>query len=129
MLRDERFLRLKCRILDSSIQLEEPHIRWLWIAMLILADDAGTGYVDMPDQVIAAKAHLSIEQTKQGLERLSSPDPKSRSEEQEGRRIIPMERASGMEPRGWRIVNWESMKLAAAREAAADRKRKSRARH
>lgn len=122
------FLRLRTSILDSSLLLEPLPTRWLFLTMLILADDAGTGEVDMPIERLAAQAGLTVSQTRAALEKLCSPDPLSRSPKEEGRRLIPLERAPGMEPRGWTLVNWEDQKLDAEREAAAVRKRRQRAR-
>ena len=92
-------------ILDSSINIQSvpPAHRWLWITMLLIADEERTGVVDLPVERLAARAGLSIEDTLKGLNFLMSPDTESRSEEEEGRRIIPL-RESG---RGWMLVNWE----------------------
>ena len=126
MSRPQRFLRLRTSILDSSLLLEELPTRWLFLTMLILADDAETGIVDMPVERLAAQAALSVEQTRIALERLCLPDGKSRSQLEGGQRIVPLEREPGMEPRGWRLVNWAEMKREAQREAAASRKQRSR---
>lgn len=128
----ERFVRLLKRILDSSLLLETPDTRWLFVTLLILADDANSEEIDMPLERLAARAGLSVQQTKFGLERLSEPDPLSRSTASEGRRLEPMPRPEGMAPRGWRIVNWAEQRKAfdaeraAARERGAARVRKHR---
>ena len=126
MSREERFLRLRYRILKSSLLLEDPATRWLFLTMLLLGDDAGTGEVDMPVARLAAFAALTLEETARGLERLMAPDPQSHGQLEEGRRVVPLAREAGMEPRGWRIVNWEDLRKDAEREAAAIRKRRSR---
>jgi len=127
-MRGGRFLRLRTSILDSSLLLEELPTRWLFVTMLIIGDDAGTGEVDMPDERLASQAGLSLAQTKRALKTLNDSDPNSRSQEEEGRRIVPLDRGPGMAPRGWRIVNWKKYRDEVARELATDRQRRHRER-
>ncbi len=93
-------------ILDSSLNVQSvpPSARWLWMVMLIIADRARTGVVDMPVERLAARAGLTVDQTNEGLTLLSAPDKDSRSEAEEGRRIAPIREDS---TRGWRLVNYE----------------------
>jgi len=102
-------------ILDSSLNLQSvpTAARWLWITMLIIADKNRTGVVDMPVERLAAKAGLSVDDTKAALELLGAPDPESRSQAEEGRRIIPIREDSS---RGWQLVNWEEYKVVANEE-------------
>ncbi len=99
------YLRLFSSILDSSINISSvpPAHRWLWITMLIVADEDATGVVDMPMERLAARAGLPVADVMSGLEFLAAPDSDSRSRVQEGRRIVPLEEGS----RAWKIVNWE----------------------
>jgi len=103
------YTRIFASILDSSINVEDVPVsaRWLFIVMLIIADDARTGVVDMPVGRLAARAGLTVEETQAALDVLSSPDPLSRSTAEEGRRIVPL-RKDGR--RGWLMVNWEEYK-------------------
>lgn len=80
--------------------------------MLLIADDDQTGVVDMPVERLAARAGLSVAETKDALALLSSPDPDSSSPEHDGRRILPI-REGG---RGWRLVNWEKYREIATTE-------------
>jgi hypothetical protein len=83
------FTKLWAEITDSSIWNEDDKTRIVWITML-----ARMG----PDYVVRASvgglAHLarvSREDCEKALEKLSSPDPDSRSSEEEGRRIKKVE--------------------------------------
>ncbi len=109
------YARVFITILDSSINLSSVPLsaRWLWLTMLLIADDAGTGVVDVPVERLAAKAGLSVPETEEGLRILSAPDPDSRSEEEEGRRIVPLRDGR----RGWILVNWEKYREITNREA------------
>jgi hypothetical protein len=93
-------------ILDSSLNVQSvpPSARWLWITMLIIADRARTGIVDMPIERLAARAGLTLDQANEGLALLAAPDKDSRSDAEEGRRIVPIREDS---TRGWRLVNYE----------------------
>lgn len=99
------YARIFTQILDSSINvLRVPtEYRWLWVTMLIICEEKRMDVVDMPVERLAARAGLTVEACQAGLEFLSSPDRESRSEAEEGRRIVPI-RETG---RGWRLVNWE----------------------
>jgi len=99
-------------ILRSSILLEDLPTRWLWTVMLILADQTREtqGVVDCPVERLAQIANLTVEQTKTAIERLSSPDEKSRSKEAGGRRIEACENVEGFETRKWRLINWQKYK-------------------
>ena len=110
-------------ILDSSINLQTvpPAARWLWITMLIIADHNRDGIVDMPVARLAAKAGLSIEETAAGLELLGAPDPESRSNVEEGRRIVPIRDDAR---RGWQLVNYDEYRKIASEEARRTETRK-----
>lgn len=72
----------------------------LFVFMLAHADIDGV--VDMTPQAISRRSNIPPEMVARGLEVLEAPDPHSRSEECEGRRIV---RISDQRPWGWRIVN------------------------
>jgi len=94
--------------------------------MIILADQFGV--VDMTPQVIARRTGIPIEIIFKGIAALGEPDPTSRSEELEGRRI---DRLADNRDWGWRIVNfvhYDSLRRAderAAYQAEKYRERKS----
>lgn len=62
------------------------------------------GIVDRHWQAICDETGLSEERIKAALEKLESPDPESRSRENEGRRIVRLDDARSW---GWHIVNFK----------------------
>ena len=70
--------------------------------MVILADREGV--VDMTSGALARRTNIPLEIIEAGIEALLKPDPKSRSEAEEGRRIVPLEDHRDW---GWRLVNYE----------------------
>lgn len=72
---------------------------------LILADYHGT--VDMTPEAISRTTNIPLDIIKSGIANLEAPDNQSRSEKEEGRRII---RLSENRDWGWDIVNFEHYK-------------------
>lgn len=75
--------------------------------MLLIADSNRTGVVDMPVERLAARAGLTVDETVKGLAILSAPDKESRSDEEGGRRLVPIREDSA---RGWKLVNYDKYK-------------------
>lgn len=98
-------------IFDSSIWVEAPTTRYLWMVMLVMAEKDGIIDASLPGLVM--KTGLTREQVLEGLKTLSSPDPDSRTKEYNGVRIAETE--SG----GWKILNFDAYK---ERMSRADRK-------
>lgn len=90
------YTKLFSSILASTVWDESMETRIVWITLLAMADKHGISEGSVPG--IAVFARLPIEATRIALERLSGPDPDSRSKEHEGRRI---EAVDG----GWRLLN------------------------
>lgn len=109
------YFRLFSSILDSSLMQSGVEARWLFVTMLIIADEAKTGVVDMPLAALARRSAMTVPQVEQALAELMAPDPDSASGEEEGRRIQPIDKSRPT--RGWVIVNWEKYKLIANSEA------------
>ncbi len=116
------FTKLDRGILDSSISDESLATRWVWIAMMCLADSEGRveGHTA---KSLAHRAKVSWEEVQIALRCFLSPDPHSTTPDNDGRRIAII-------PRGWQILNWEFYKLKGSlqekRERATDRKRAQR---
>lgn len=83
-------------ILASTVWSEPNEVRIVWITLMAMAGRDGIVEGSIPG--LAVFARLSIEATRTALERLSSPDPDSRTKDHEGRRI---ESVDG----GWRLIN------------------------
>jgi hypothetical protein len=88
------------QILESTL-VEDYVTRHIFIDLLILADQDGC--VDMTPQVISRTLNVPIEVIQGAIEKLSEPDPHSRSHEEEGRRLVKIDPDSTW---GWRIVNY-----------------------
>jgi hypothetical protein len=91
------FTKLDSGILRSSVMAEPPEIFKVWIAFLAACESDGVARVS--PIFISTICHLPKKDVYKAIEVLSSPDEDSRSEEEEGRRII---KVTG----GYRIVNY-----------------------
>jgi len=83
-------------ILASTIWREDDKTRLVWITLLAMADKNGVAEGSIPG--LADLARVSIEDCKEALSKLMSPDEYSRTVENEGRRIKQVEG-------GWAILN------------------------
>lgn len=95
------FAKVFSQIFDSSIA-EDYLVRHVFIDFLILCDRHGV--VDMTVDAIARRTNVPEEMVRRGIERLSAPDPKSRSAVSDGRRI---ELLDSHRDWGWQVVNYQ----------------------
>lgn len=111
--------------------------RWptlpVWLTILPMADRHG--HIDMTFQAMSALTGWPIELLRQAVAELMEPDPESRSESEEGRRLVLIDPENRQW--GWRVVNHgryrekarliakDSDRTASGRDA--DRKRAERA--
>ena len=93
------YVKLDCGILDSSLWVEDPLVRVVFLTMLAMCDSEGLCPATAPG--ISRRANLPLDATRTALARLEAPDPDDRSRVSEGRRII---RAPG----GYQVVNYLS---------------------
>ena len=98
------FAKLFNSILTSTIWGEDHATVRVWIAMLASADANGVVEGSIPG--FARVSCVTVEEMTAALEKLSSPDPYSRTKEHEGRRI---ETIDG----GWFILNFEKYRAQA----------------
>lgn len=89
------------KIFDSSIA-EDWQLRVVFQDMLILSNR--DGIVDMTHESIARRTNVPLGLVRECIKRLESPDPKSHTPEDEGRRL---ERLESHRDWGWRIINFE----------------------
>jgi len=97
-------------------------------SMMIMLADSG-GVVDMTPKVLSVKTSIPLDIVEKGLSVLEKPDPYSRTDASEGRRI---ELIDAHRPWGWHIVNHEKYakmvkrddKLKADRERIASTRQK-----
>ena len=107
------------QLLDSSVWEEDPRVRVLWVTLLFIASEPGRrGTIDMTVRALAGRACLSPEDTRYALDVLMAPDAASRSRENDGRRVVPLDPARGW---GWKLVNWQDYEQGRVRMFAAAR--------
>lgn len=100
-------------IVTSTIWREADTTRIVWITMLACADKNGEVQASIPG--LAHIAGVSVDACKAAIDRFLSPDPYSRTRDDEGRRI---EEIDG----GWLILNYVKY-----RQMASDEDRKAKA--
>jgi hypothetical protein len=91
------FTKLQRSIVLSSIWLEDLETRVVWVTLLALCDR--DGITRCSPNGLAHQARVSPEGCAKAIQILSSPDPDSRDDSNEGRRI---ERCSA----GFRVLNY-----------------------
>ena len=79
------------------------------------------GVLDMTPEALAAKTSFPVALIKAGLEKLALPDPQSRSDKEEGRRIILLDPSRSW---GWKIVNHAKYRQIASLEDRLEYNRK-----
>lgn len=118
----ETFSKLFSSITDSSVWSESHETVRVWITMLAMADQHG--YVAAAIPGLAARARVDLHECEEALAKFLAPDPYSRSEEHEGRRIEKVDR-------GWVLLNYPRFRDMRDEEVRKtyerDRKRKQRA--
>ena len=88
-------------IFDGSLYGQfEPTV--VFMAMLVIAEREGI--VDMTPEAIAARCGYPLKIVLQGIAELEKPDPRSRTPDEDGRRIVKLEDSRDW---GWRITNYE----------------------
>jgi hypothetical protein len=88
------------QIFESSIS-EDHVVRHVFMDLLVLADRHGE--VDMTPMAISRRTNVPIGIVSRALHALSQPDPHSRTQIEEGRRIALLDSHRDW---GWRIVNF-----------------------
>ena len=90
------------QIFDSSIS-EDYTMRHVFMDLLVLA--TRDGEVDMTVQAISRRTNVPIEIVTNAIWKLCQPDPHSRTGDQDGRRLVPLDPDRAW---GWVIVNYKS---------------------
>ncbi len=102
-------------IRNSSMWAHDSDTRIVWFTLLTLADPEG--YVPAAIPGIAIAANVPIAKVREAIALFEAPDPDSRSEAHEGRRLQKVER-------GWLILNFAEHRKRAQQEADKARKRR-----
>ena len=71
--------------------------------MIVLADK--DGIVDMTPEAIAARTSIPLDIIRRGLEQLAAPDARSRTPDEQGRRIVLVDKHRDW---GWALTNYKT---------------------
>lgn len=111
-------------IVTSTIWTEDDKTRIVWITMLAMSDQNGEVHASVPG--LARVAGVTLADCELALGKLLGPDPYSRTPDNEGRRIAPIDG-------GWELLNHRKYRAMASREdekkSNAVRQERFRARH
>ena len=91
------FTKLFSSITESSIWMCDDKVRIAWITMLAMADRNGRVWASVPG--LANRARIPLDDSKRAIELFLSPDEWSRTPDNDGRRIEPIDG-------GWRLINY-----------------------
>jgi hypothetical protein len=118
------YVKVFSQILESSLSVDYEQ-RHIFMDLLVLADR--TGVVDMTLEAISRRINVPVDMVSRNIKKLEIPDQESRSDEQEGRRLVLLDEHRDW---GWQIVNYEHYRdlvdLEALRVANRERKRRQR---
>lgn len=95
------FAKIFAQIFDSSIA-NDCRARHVFMDLLVLADSDGV--VDMTLDALARRTNVPIDEVRQAIVQLSAPDAGTRTQEEEGRRIMPIDEHRDW---GWQVVNYQ----------------------
>lgn len=95
------FAKIFSQIFDSSIS-SDYIVRHTFMDLLVLADRDGV--VDMTTDAIARRTNVPEEMIIHAIAKLVAPDAQSRSHEEDGCRLVPIDSHRSW---GWQIVNYE----------------------
>jgi hypothetical protein len=110
----EGFVKLFSSILDSSVWDLDTDTRIVWITLLAMADAQGRVHASMPG--IANRARVTREVIEKAMKIFQEPDEYSRSENNDGRRIV-------RDGRDWVILNYAEHRARASALKEKERKR------
>lgn len=110
------YTKLHQSILESTVWSEDSDTRVVWITLLAMADRHGEVTSTIPG--LARRANVTLEACQIALSKFLGPDPFSRTPDEDGRRLVPIDG-------GWHLLNYDKYRLEASKD---DRKAKNAAR-
>lgn len=111
------YTKLHSSMLYSTVWVGQPaHVRLVWVAFLLMADKNGEAIMSLPG--VAQAAGVTLDEAREAVAILESPDPLSSTPDFEGRRIVPIDR-------GWELINHKKYRDLASKD---DQKAKNAAR-
>lgn len=114
------YSKLDCGIVHSSVWQEPHDVRVSWITMLALTDYHGQVRASIP--ALAKLNDVSLQRMEEIIDIFLSPDPYSRTRENEGRRL---EEIDG----GWQVINYASYRDGLKQPDSTNAERQARFRH
>jgi hypothetical protein len=118
------YTKLFSSLITSTIWSASHPTRVVWVTMLALADKNGEVHATIPG--LARMANVTIPECEEAVRQFLAPDPYSRTPDDEGRRIEPIEG-------GWALINHGKYRLMASKEdekkANLERQRRFRERN
>ncbi len=93
------YAKLFSSITESSLWSEPKEVRLLFVSMLARAD--ATGFMEASLPGLARLANLTLDETAAAITVLESPDPHSKNQANEGRRLVKVDG-------GWCLINYEA---------------------
>lgn len=114
------YTKLFTSIVTSTIWNEDDKTRIVWITMLALADKNGEVQGSVPG--IARVAGVAVDDCRAAVAKFLSPDPDSRTKDDEGRRIEEIEG-------GWHLLNHRKYREMASKDESREAEAKRKARY
>ncbi len=114
------YTKLFSSIVTSTIWTEDDKTRIVWITMLALANKNGEVQGSIPG--LARIAAVPVDCCRVAIQKFLSPDPDSRTKDDEGRRI---EEIDG----GWYLLNHQKYREMASKEESREAEAKRKARY
>ncbi len=113
------FVKVYGSILQSSVWLESPTTKVVWITMLALADQDGIVRASVPG--LAHSANVRLADCERALATLAAPDHASRTKTDDGKRIEALDG-------GWLVINYKKYRELRTEDqiAAAVRQKRKR---
>lgn len=105
------YAKIFTQIFDSSIA-ENYEVRHVFEDLLKLADQDGV--VDITAEAISRRTNVPLDKVLFGIGELMKPDPRSRSKDHDGRRLVPIDSRRDW---GWLIVNYQHYRAVQDEEA------------
>jgi len=107
--------KLFTKILDSSIWLESTPTRIVWLTMIAVMDEMGFAQFASVGNV-AHRARVTLEEAKDAILTLESPDPASSDPANDGKRLQRL-------PGGWLVLNAEKHRAIVSRVVVQEQTR------
>ena len=120
MSESQTFVKLLNSILKSSIWFESYETKIVWITLLAMADRNGNIWAT--PRAISHDALVPLPETLDALKKFQEPDPESRSEEYEGRRLEVI-------PGGFHLLNYDRVRNTRDAEIRREQEREASRRY